>query len=226
MGRLVSVLLVVGVLVGCGRSFVEADAIHKDELSKLKALERACAAKKEEVAKGLRTDALAKRFSETERRKALIQEWISKHVAPEVDKWLVAYDTAEYQNKDQRNWPEFLKAEYSRWLEGTIDFAISRDDASKYDPSMVIRSKRLEHRFDIIDDEQFDRAFRNAEAESAKLSEAVVEFAESFGELPPPTPSRQSLQKAVAAVDEEFEPQIAAQRMRVERAEVEKEAAK
>jgi hypothetical protein len=67
---------------GCGKSFVEADAIHKDEVAKLGALQAEVADKKDKTTAEMRAVAASALLAEVERRKPLLAEWYKAHPRP------------------------------------------------------------------------------------------------------------------------------------------------
>jgi hypothetical protein len=83
-------LLVLSILavatVGCGKSFVEADAIHRDEVAKLEGFKTELAAKQADATAQSQADARGKVAAEVERRKPLIASWQKTHPKPLSDR--------------------------------------------------------------------------------------------------------------------------------------------
>ncbi|HQU43100.1 MAG TPA: hypothetical protein PK867_09815 [Pirellulales bacterium] len=73
--------------IGCGKSFVEADAIHKDEVAKLEALKAEAADKKGKVTAEMHAEAQSKFTAEVDRRKSLIAVWRKANPRPLGDRF-------------------------------------------------------------------------------------------------------------------------------------------
>jgi hypothetical protein len=185
-------------VAGCGgKSFVEAEAIYKDELAKLEALEAELSAKKHEATSKALHKAMETHRVELERRAPLLKkfqkDWVKENPQPVIDdsgivlgQWLTSRGNATSLLSDD---------EVKRWEE------------SHPRPNIVTDAS-------IIDDWNVRRG------------ESLKAFDLSLGRLPPDKPTDDELRALWANIDNEFQPRIDAQNSRVKKAEKAKEKAK
>jgi hypothetical protein len=183
--------------VGCGKSFVEADAIHKDEVAKLEALKAQLQAKLNQAGDEMFNASQAKISEIKQLRTKLATEWASAHL---------------FDEKAERNrFAVTLKAFDEK-------HGIKNGNTEAYDVPVDVGEERSR----II--EVFEQGINaTAERRAAEMEEYVDA---QVGPIPSGVPDRMTGETRLREIEKEFEPLLAEQQKKVDEAAEAKEAAK